>query len=243
MRIKSLTHKLGRLYNLVEVCVLPLHAKEPEEITYWKSRLAAEGQLSNERYLYSYTSTFDIEPSFYAGKRILDIGCGPRGSLEWADMAAERVGLDTLAPKYLKMGADRHKMTYVAASSDAIPFPAEHFDVVCAFNSLDHVAHLEKTIAEIKRVVRPGGLFLLIVEVNHRPTASEPIDLPWSISQAFVDAFSLLNEKRYEIGKNHDIYRQIYIDDRFDDANRADRPGILVAKFIERRNQPSVDFN
>ena len=54
-------------------------------------------------------------------------------------MAAERVGLDTLAPKYLKMGADRHKMTYVAASSDAIPFPAQHFDVVCAFNSLDHV--------------------------------------------------------------------------------------------------------
>ena len=158
-------------------------------------------------------------------------------------MAAERVGLDTLAPKYLKMGADRHKMTYVAASSDAIPFPAEHFDVVCAFNSLDHVAHLEKTIAEIKRVVRPGGLFLLIVEVNHRPTASEPINLPWSISQAFMDAFSLLNEKRYEIGKNHDIYRQIYIDDRFDDANRADRPGILVAKFVKRRNQPSVDFN
>ena len=242
MRIKSLPHKLGHLYNLALARVFPLHHKERDEIAYWKSRLAAEGQLSNERYLYSYTSTFDIEPSFYAGKRILDIGCGPRGSLEWADMAAERVGLDTLAPKYLKMGADRHKMTYVAASSDAIPFPAEHFDVVCAFNSLDHVAHLEKTIAEIKRVVRLGGLFLLIVEVNHRPTASEPIDLPWSISQAFMDAFSLLNEKRYEIGKNHDIYRQIYIDDRFDDANRADRPGILVAKFKKKGTPTSTDM-
>ena len=44
-------------------------------------------------------------------------------------MAADRVGLDILVPKYLKMGADRHKMTYVAAPSDAIPFPAQHFDV------------------------------------------------------------------------------------------------------------------
>ncbi len=104
----------------------------------------------------------------------------------------------------------------------------------------DGHVRLEKTIAEINRVVRPGGLFLLIVEVNHRPTASEPINLPWSISEAFMDAFNLLNEKRYEIGNNHDIYRQIYIDDRFDDANRADRAGILVAKFVKHRNQPSV---
>ena len=50
-------------------------------------------------------------------------------------------------------------MTYVAASSDAIPFPAEHFDVVCSFNSLDHVANLEKTIAENKRMVGPEGCF------------------------------------------------------------------------------------
>ena len=30
-----------------------------------------------------------------------DIGCGPRGSLEWATMAAERVGLDPPVNKYL----------------------------------------------------------------------------------------------------------------------------------------------
>jgi ubiquinone/menaquinone biosynthesis C-methylase UbiE len=216
VNIKSLPSKFSRLYKLLEVRISPLHAKEREELGYWKSRLAAEGQLSNERYLKSYTSTFDIEPDFYAGKRILDIGCGPRGSLEWADMAAERVGLDTLVPKYLKMGADRHKMTYVAASSDAIPFPAEYFEVVCSFNSLDHVANVQKTITEIKRVVCPGGLFLLITEVNHRPTASEPHKLPWDISRAFMDAFNVLDEKRYEIGRIHDIYGQISIDDRFD---------------------------
>jgi ubiquinone/menaquinone biosynthesis C-methylase UbiE len=232
---------LSRLYKLLEVRVFPLHAKEREEIGYWKSKLAAEGQLSNERYLTYYTSTFDIEPDFYAGKRILDIGCGPRGSLEWADMAAERVGLDTLVPKYLKMGAYRHKMTYVPASSEAIPFPIEHFDVVSSFNSLDHVANVEKTIAEIKRVVCPEGLFLLITEVNHRPTATEPHNLPWGISRAFMDAFNLLDEKRYEIGKIHDIYRQISIDDRFDEANPADRAGILVAKFEKKRNAIEVD--
>jgi 2-polyprenyl-3-methyl-5-hydroxy-6-metoxy-1,4-benzoquinol methylase len=127
MSIKSLRHIFSRLYNRVEARIFPLHHKERHEMAYWRSELAAEGRLTNEWYLQFYTSTFDLEPSFYAGKRILDIGCGPRGSLEWADMAAERVGLDSLVPMYLKMGADRHKMTYVAASSDAIPLPCTAF--------------------------------------------------------------------------------------------------------------------
>ena len=66
---------------------------------------------------------FDLEPSFYEGKRILDIGCGPCGSLEWADMAAERVGLDPLVPQSMELGAKKHEMTYVAAPSEKIPFP------------------------------------------------------------------------------------------------------------------------
>ena len=37
---------------------------------------------------------FNLDKSFYKNKRILDVGCGPRGSLEWDDMALERVGLD-----------------------------------------------------------------------------------------------------------------------------------------------------
>ena len=231
--IRSIRHLLGRLYYRVEARLLPRHYKERTEIAYWQSRLSTEGQLSNNHYLHSYTSAFDLKPGFYAGKRILDIGCGPRGSLEWADMAVERVGLDPLVPQYLKMGAQHHKMTYVAASSDAIPFPAAHFDVVCSLNSLDHVANLEKTIAEIKRVTRSGGHFLLLTEVNHPPTATEPINLPWSISNTFMDAFSLLDEKRYEIG-DHNIHGQIFRDARFDESNRADRPGIVLAKF-ERR--------
>ena len=92
MSAKSLRYILSRIYNRVEARVFPLHHKERNEIAYWRSRLAAEGQLTNQRYVQSYTKTFDLEPSFYAGKRILDIGCGPRGSLEWADMAAERIG-------------------------------------------------------------------------------------------------------------------------------------------------------
>jgi 2-polyprenyl-3-methyl-5-hydroxy-6-metoxy-1,4-benzoquinol methylase len=78
--------------------------KHSRELDFWKSRKQAEGYLGNSHYEYYYTTHFAIDREFCRGKRILDIGCGPRGSLEWADMAAERVGLDPLSARLQRVG-------------------------------------------------------------------------------------------------------------------------------------------
>jgi ubiquinone/menaquinone biosynthesis C-methylase UbiE len=218
-----------RIIGRLPAKLFPTWYKERHELSFWRKRYDEEGKLSHDHYPWFYTTYFDLEPSFYKGKRILDIGCGPRGSLEWADMAAERVGLDPLVPKYMKLGAKKHKMTYVAAPSAKIPFPDGHFDVVCSFNSLDHVANFEHTLSEIRRVTHPGGLFLLITEVAHPPSATEPICLPWNITNAFQNFFEVISEGRYEIGE-HDIYNQIRQDKRFDTSNDTPRPSIVTAK-------------
>ena len=150
--------------------LLPGVFKGHFELQYWKSRCGVgNGPLYNAHYESLYTEVFDLQRKDYEGKRVLDIGCGPRGSLEWADMTAQRVGLDPLVPGYLKLGADKHKMEYVASGSENIPFPSGHFDIVACLNALDHVDDLEATIREIKRVAKPGGLFLLSVETDHPP--------------------------------------------------------------------------
>jgi SAM-dependent methyltransferase len=163
--------------------------KHSRELDFWKSRKKEEGQLGNAAYEYYYTTHFGIDREFYRDKRLLDIGCGPRGSLEWADMATERVGLDPLVPAYRKLGIDGHKMKYCAARSERIPFPDSYFDVVTSVNSLDHVDNVAETIREIARVTKPNGTFLLIVEVNHRIRACEPHNLPPDIIDAFQPAF------------------------------------------------------
>ena len=66
-------------------------------MAYWRSRKAAEGVLTNSHYEFFFTAYFGSSADFYSGKRIFDVGCGPRGSLEWAEMTAERVGTDPLA--------------------------------------------------------------------------------------------------------------------------------------------------
>ncbi len=118
---------------------------------------AAEGELRGDHYGGLFTGLVGVEPNFYAGKDVLDIGCGPRGSLNWAEMARRRVGLDPLAEDYRELGIDSHPMEYVAAAAEEMPFDDASFDVITSFNSLDHVEDLDRTIAEIKRVLRPGG--------------------------------------------------------------------------------------
>lgn len=172
--------------------------KKYSELSYWKKKKLEEDVLSNSHYKYSYTGHFGLDDEFYKNKRVLDIGCGPRGSLEWAESASERVGLDPLADEYLKLGADKHSMRYVSAQSENMPLESSYFDIVCSFNSLDHVDNLDNTISEIKRVTKKDGLFLLLVEINHEPTSCEPHKLEPSFFKKLFPEFKMEDLRFYE---------------------------------------------
>jgi hypothetical protein len=71
--------------------VFPVRWKEFNELAYWERRKRIEGALSGDHFKYFYTAHFGLDDGFYQGKFIMDIGCGPRGSLEWASMASRRL--------------------------------------------------------------------------------------------------------------------------------------------------------
>jgi SAM-dependent methyltransferase len=225
--------RVRRSYIRLLARLFPIRHKERHELAYWRGKKAAEGVLGNGHYEFFFTDYFGLSRAFYSGKRVLDIGCGPRGSLEWADMTAERVGVDPLASEYLKLGASAHRMRYVDAPAERMPFADGSFDVVTTLNSLDHVADLGRTVREIGRVLKPGGTLLVIVEVNHPPTDTEPITIGWDVPDLFASFADVVSQRRYEIG-DHDIYRQIKIDARFDESDRDGRPGIFTGRFVRR---------
>jgi SAM-dependent methyltransferase len=215
--------------------IFPSMVKRRAELKYWSERYSAENQiLSNTHYEPLYTSAFELDCSAYSGKRILDIGCGPRGSLEWADVAAQRVGLDPLVPDYRKLGIDRHKMEYCAAPSHKIPFPDGHFDFVTCLNALDHVDDFEGTVGEIKRVTKPGGFFLLSVEIDHAPTPAEPITITREKLRAFGPEFELVREELFGTPEDHNLHAAIlskltYV---------PNQPGIYVGKMRRLIRKP-----
>ena len=217
-----------------------VHWKGLHELNYWKHRKGVEGNLSNNHYKYFYTTHFDLDDSFYHNKVILDIGCGPRGSLEWASMALRRIGLDPLAKKYLKLGADQHKMEYIQSSSENIPMIDAECDVVCSFNSLDHVHNVDQTLKEIKRVTRSGGFFLLLVDVNHPPNVCEPHNLsPKTIIQLLKPEFIC---EIFEVYKpiSEGMYNSIIANEKFINPEVSSENGFLSARFRRTSSSPQV---
>lgn len=203
--------------------------KEEAELAFWRGRQEAEGVLRHGHYERFYTTQFELTRDDYAGKRVLDIGCGPRGSLEWADTALERVGVDPLVSAYRDLGIDAHETTYVEAGAERIPFSDGHFDIVAVFNALDHVDNVDAAIAEMTRVTRAGGIGLVIVEVNHKPTPTEPQSLEWDILDRFT-GWEVVMERRTGINAGHNVYGS------WQDREPADleKPGIVGARLRKR---------
>lgn len=205
--------------------------KEWAELRYWRHVLhVSDGTFYNGHFETRFTDLFGLEPSHFAAKRMLDVGRGPSGSLEWATMAAERVGVDPLASRYLALNEGGHAMTYVEAGAEALPFEDGHFDVVSSFNALDHVEDARRAVAEAQRVLAPGGDLLLIVEVGHPPTVTEPQTLDEDVLDAF-DACRVVSRRVVAINDDHNVYGSIA-----EDRPRAspDDPAILCAHLTKR---------
>jgi SAM-dependent methyltransferase len=97
-----------------------------------------------------------------AGLDLLNVGCGTGGfnlSAEAAGARAWGVDLDPEAVAIARARAGRDRIARGAA--EALPFRGGRFDVVYCFSTLEHVADAGRAIAEMARVLRPGGALYL----------------------------------------------------------------------------------
>jgi SAM-dependent methyltransferase len=114
------------------------------------------------------------DPDFFGGRVMLEIGPGPVGLPE-ACGAKVALAVEPLAPQLDAAGLLlRGDAVYLATGAEAIPVLDESVDVVVARNSLDHVVDPAAVLAEVVRVLRPGGTLILNVDVDSEPTAEEP---------------------------------------------------------------------
>lgn len=95
---------------------------------------------------------------------ILDCGMGPgRLLVELAQRGWSVAGIDVSgemvarARNRLPASADR----LVQGSIESLPFPTESFDAAVATGVLEYVDDLPRALAEVTRVLRPGGVFVI----------------------------------------------------------------------------------
>jgi 2-polyprenyl-3-methyl-5-hydroxy-6-metoxy-1,4-benzoquinol methylase len=100
----------------------------------------------------------------FAGKRVADLGCGHEATLV-------RTLLPSLASATLvdiTLGADLKHHPKIHAIEGTLPdaicdLPTASFDVVLCISSLEHLSQPDVTAAECRRLLAPGGVFLVNV--------------------------------------------------------------------------------
>lgn len=111
----------------------------------------------------------------WAGKEVLDLGCA--GGFMAEAMAARGANVTGIDPAAEAIAAARAharagglRIGYDVGVGEALPYGDGSFDAVVCVDVLEHVADLDLVMAQVARVLRPGGLFLFDT-INRNPLA------------------------------------------------------------------------
>ncbi|MFO0548082.1 MAG: class I SAM-dependent methyltransferase [Polyangiaceae bacterium] len=146
-------------------------------------------------------------------RRVLDVGCGyghwGRLWLPYLPVGASLVGLDfeqrslVEAERRTRAFVDARALTvdlsWVEGRVESLPFPDASFDLVTAQTVLIHVPDIGRAVAEMARVLAPGGLFLVAEPNNLAGLAANLVDGAAFSVENYLQLLEL--EARIQVGK------------------------------------------
>jgi ubiquinone/menaquinone biosynthesis C-methylase UbiE len=118
---------------------------------------------------------------FTNGRQVLDIGSGSGyGTAELARTASKTFGLELGhdATRYATTTFPLANLVYTTGSATQLPFPDNSFDVVTAFEIIEHLADWQNLLSEARRVLKSTGLFLVSTPNRLYYTESRGADGP-----------------------------------------------------------------
>jgi ubiquinone/menaquinone biosynthesis C-methylase UbiE len=137
-------------------------------------------ELSREWFAQVERHRYAVEPFIrtcaqfetHRGKTVLEVGVGAgTDHLQWARAGAVCYGVDltqrAIDTTRAHLALHGLSSTLQRIDAETLPFPDATFDVVYSWGVIHHSAHPELIIQEIRRVLKPNGMFIGMVYARH----------------------------------------------------------------------------
>ena len=124
----------------------------------WRGDMRSEADL-----LWRVARQFRVEPSHFAGRLVLDAGAGAGDQSRWMlRQGADVLSVDLSSAIEVVASKLRLEAGWFGVQGDvtALPFVDDLFDIAYCEGVIQHTRDSAATVAELKRVISPGGLIL-----------------------------------------------------------------------------------
>ena len=143
---------------------------------------------------------------FVHGKDVLDIASGEGfGSSLLAKAALSVVGvdIDDASVKHAQAKYATERLRFMTGSATEIPLPDASVDVVVSFETIEHIAEHDEMLAEVKRVLRPGGV--MVMSTPDKATYSDASGHvnPFHVRELYRDEFHALLSSQFRHVRLH----------------------------------------
>ncbi len=176
--------------------------------------MSTDLQFTGERYVPGITGNIFLEhlhryvlaARFVAGKDVLDIASGEGfGSHLLSEAAASVIGVD-ISPEAVDHAQQKYgspRLRFQVGSATAIPLPDASVDLVVSFETIEHITGHEEMLAEVKRVLRPGGALVMSTPDKAAYSDATGYVNPFHVRELYRDQFHALLSSQFAHVRMH----------------------------------------
>ncbi len=150
---------------------------------------------------YEHWHRYHFAAKLVAARTVLDVACGTGyGSALLARQAHHVVGVDISAEtiEYARaLYAPETNLEFRQAECAALPFPDATFDAIVSFETIEHIQEQAQFLDEVRRVLRPDGLFVLSSPNKLEYSDRRGFANPYHLRELYRDALASLLASRF----------------------------------------------
>ena len=166
-----------------------------------------------QRCFYAY----EFAKPYITDKNTADIGCADGyGTQYLADFTTTTIGVDysevTITDARQKHAA-KTNLTFKAGKVPPIPLETESVDVVTAFQFIEHIEHRKAFMEDVKRVLKPGGVFICTTPNVKMSIARNPFHVhEYTFSEMQKEASSIFSKIELQGLQGNETVNKYYDD-------------------------------